>query len=486
VQRVGSGQLTFAFAGRPKGDRYSNIKDWLWRIANDKWNKNPTAEADPQNARMLEKVASMPNLAQALLNVERNKGSAGVDGRSVEEVVLNTRSLMPKLRHELLTGKYRPGEIRRVWIPKPGGGQRGLGIPNVVDRWVQQAFVQAMEPVFEKVFHTNSHGFRTGRSPHTAIKQAKKYVEEGFRKVVDIDISKFFDRVNHQRLLNRLGQNIKDQRILQNINRMLKAKVVLPDGTKIAVEEGTPQGGPLSPLLSNVVLDELDWELDKRGLRFVRYADDCNIYVRSRRAGMRVMSSITRFIERRLRLQVNAEKSSVTVPQKSDFLGFSILVNSATPIEIRLSEKSKKKVNARVKEMTPRTWGRSIRTCMKELSSYFTGWEAYFNIVEGKGINFFQKVDSHTRRRLRAIIVKQKKRKRFLFRSLVKRGISEKMAAWTAFSQRGYWSKSWMRGMHVAFSNVWFYGKLVSLEGLWQDRHPKPLTVLNGQLLLAF
>jgi group II intron reverse transcriptase/maturase len=223
----------------------------------------------------MESVASARNLAQALLNVLRNKGAPGVDGRSVEQVVEEAPALLPELQKSLLEGTYQPGDIRRVWIPKPGGGERGLGIPNVVDRWVQQAVLQILEPIFEPRFHRSSHGFRANRGAHTAIAEAKQYLGEGFRILVDLDLSKFFDRVHHQRLLNRLGQQVGDDRILNLVRRMLKAKVVLPDGTKVSTEEGTPQGGPLSPLLSNIVLDEWDWELERRGLRFVRYADDC-------------------------------------------------------------------------------------------------------------------------------------------------------------------------------------------------------------------
>jgi group II intron reverse transcriptase/maturase len=209
-----------------------------------------------------------------------------------------------------------------VWIPKPGGGERGLGIPNVVDRWVQQAVLQVLEPIFEPRFHRSSHGFRANRGAHTAIAEAKQYLGEGYRVVVDLDLSKFFDRVHHQRLLNRLGQQVGDRRVLNLVKQMLKAKVVMPDGTKVTTEEGTPQGGPLSPLLSNIVLDEWDWELERRGLRFVRYADDCNIFVRSERAGQRVMSSTRRFLEAKLRLQINEAKSSVTQPENVHFLGF--------------------------------------------------------------------------------------------------------------------------------------------------------------------
>ena len=253
-----------------------------------------------------------------------------MDGESVEEVVDNAHRLLPRLRRALLEGSYRPGDIRRVWIPKAGGGQRGLGIPNVIDRWVQQAMLQVLEPIFEPVFHKSSHGFRPNRGAHTAIAEAKTYLEDGRSWLVDIDLSKFFDRVNHQRLLDRLSLQVKDRRVVTLIKRLLKAKVVLPDGMRVSTEEGTPQGGPLSPLLSNVVLDELDWELERRGLCFVRYADDCNIYVGSERACQRVMDSVRRFLEGRLRLLVNEDKSAVARPEEA-FSGFSSSTKSGRP-----------------------------------------------------------------------------------------------------------------------------------------------------------
>lgn len=246
-----------------------------------------------------------------------------MDGCSVDEVMAASPSLLPKLQSELLAGTYDPGDIRRVWIPKPGGhGQRGLGIPNVVDRWVQQCVLQVLDRIFEPTFHRSSRGFRPNRGAHTAIVEATGYIGDGFDWVVNIDLSKFFDRVNHQRLLSRLGQRVQDGRILKLVHRMLKAKVVLPDGTRVSTTEGTMQGGPLSPLLSNVVLDELDWELERRGLCFVRYADDANIFVRSERAGLRVLGSIRSFVEGRLRLKINEEKSSVARPSNLHFLGF--------------------------------------------------------------------------------------------------------------------------------------------------------------------
>jgi RNA-directed DNA polymerase len=319
LSKVEHRQLTFAFAESLQGDGRAALSDvslgkaWLSLKAEVKEGSDSAAWT-VDSGRLLESVASVSNLAQALLNVARNKGAAGVDGRSVDEVVAAVPRLLPSLRRELLAGTYRPGDIRRVWIPKSGGGQRGLGIPNVIDRWVQQAVLQVLQPIFEPTFHASSHGFRPGRGAQTAIDEAAKYLTEGFRITVDIDLSKFFDRVHHQRLLSRLAQRVRDGRILKLVHQMLKARVVLPEGTRIITEEGTPQGGPLSPILSNTVLDELDWELARRGLRFVRYADDFSVFVHSERAGRRVMDSIRRFIEGRLRLVVNEEKSSVSRP----------------------------------------------------------------------------------------------------------------------------------------------------------------------------
>lgn len=261
-------------------------RSYLLHTADDNLTSETDALADGHDAshdRLLERVASLPNLARALLFVARNKGAAGVDGVSTEEVVEAAPELLPKIREALISGLYQPGDIRRVWIPKPGGGERGLGIPNVIDRVVQQAVLLQLEPIFEPTFHDSSHGFRRYRGAQTAIAEATEYFNEGYGTTVDIDLSKFFDRVNHQRLLARMGKRVGDGRVLKLVHRMLKAKVVLPDGTRVVTEEGTPQGGPLSPLLSNIVLDELDWELDRRGLRFVRYADDCapgNVHLR--------------------------------------------------------------------------------------------------------------------------------------------------------------------------------------------------------------
>lgn len=481
-------QLTFAFADSPQGDGPAALSDvsvgkaWLARKAEGK-EENHSATGATDTGRLLESATSVPNLAQALRNVARNKGAAGVDGRSVDEVVAAAPRLLSYLRRELLAGTYRPGDIRRVWIPKPGGGQRGLGIPNVVDRWVQQAVLQVLQPIFEPTFHASSHGFRPGRGAQTAIDEAKRYLAEGFCITVDIDLSKFFDRVHHQRLLNRLAQRVSDGRILKLVHRMLKAKVVLPDGTRITTEEGAPQGGPLSPILSNVVLDELDWELARRGLRFVRYADDFSVFVRSERAGRRVMDSIRKFIEGRLRLVVNEEKSSVSRPNDLTFLGFHLGKAPGGKVSVKPSKRTEARMDLRIRELTPRTWGQSVAACIDKVNGYLRGWFGYFRICTEEGLIAFGTFDAHIRRRIRAVIVRQKKRPRHLYRHLLSRGVSIGAAAKTAFQRRGIWHRSASIGMSKAYPNKWFAERLMSLKEEWQRLHP-PEQVSYKQLLL--
>jgi group II intron reverse transcriptase/maturase len=339
----------------------------------------------------------------------------------------------------------------------------------VVDRWVQQAILQVLEPFFEPTFHDSSHGFRPQRGAHTAIAEARTYVADGYEVVVDIDLSKFFDRVHHQRLLSRLGQRIADQRLLRLIGQMLKAKVVMPDGTRVCTDEGTPQGGPLSPFLSNIVLDEFDWELQRRGLRFVRYADDCNIYVRSERAGQRVMGSVRRFLEGRLRLLVNEEKSQVARPAEIHFLGFRFWKTRKGTVAVSISERTKTRMNARIRELTPRNWGHSLSQCITEANRYLKGWLGYFRLCTADCESDFRRFDAHLRRRLRAIIVRQKKRPRYLYRHLTACGVGNKAAAKTAYCQRGPWYRSITSGMHRAYPNAWFHKRLVSLWTSWED-----------------
>lgn len=471
-------QLPFVFADNSKETARGECMDASMHetraepTANDSQRSELATSPADDTSRLLERIAAPGNLAAALGKVVSNKGAPGVDRQSVQEVKRHAILLTRKLRDALLSETYVPGDIRRVWIPKSEGGQRGLGIPNVVDRWVQQAFLQELEPVYDPTFHKSSHGFRPGRGCHTAIEQSVEYVvTRGLRYTVDIDLASFFDRVNHQRLLDRLAQRIGDRRVLRVIRLMLKAKVVHPDGSRVATEEGTPQGGPLSPLLSNIVLDELDWELERRGLQFVRYADDCNIYVRSQRAGERVMASTRRFIEGRLRLKVNEAKSAVDLAIRRHFLGFRVGESTPGYPKIHLSSRSFKRIHARIGELTPRNWGSSLAECMERLEIYLRGWMGYFRLVTGDALRTLRTIDAHIRRRLRAIIVRQKKRPRHLFRHLVEHGVSRGSAARAAFSRRGIWWISRSSGMHTAYPNAWFAARLPTLADRWRQTH---------------
>jgi group II intron reverse transcriptase/maturase len=425
-------------------------------------------------AMTMEEVSSDKNLRMAFQQVASNKGAPGPDRQSIAEVREHLDALIPVLQAELLNGSYQPGTIRRVWIPKAGGGQRGLGIPNVVDRIVQQAVHQVLALHFEPTFHPSSHGFRPGRSCHTAIAEAKQHLEEGYEWVVDFDLEKFFDQVNHQRLMARLEQKVTDRPLLTLIHQMLKAKVVLPDGVVVSTEEGVPQGGPLSPLLSNVVLDELDRELAQRGHRFVRYADDCNVYVRTERAGQRVMASIGRFIERRLRLKVNAEKSAVSRPEKRHFVGFRLRREPTDGnVEVLLSERSKRRIDERIRELTPRTWGQSLRACISQVNEYLLGWVGFFHIVSSPSLGQLDALDAHIRRRLRGIAIRHWHRKRKDGWRPLKPG------------RRAWWFLSNTSRVTRALTNAAFLERgLVSLELEWW-RYQHQRVIAQAQLTLA-
>jgi group II intron reverse transcriptase/maturase len=409
-------------------------------------------------------------LDEAFQSVASNKGAPGPDRQTIEQVQACWEVARGKLAASLLEGTYQPGDIRRVWIPK-SGGQRGLGIPNVVDRVVQEAVRRVLEPQYEPTFHPNSHGFRPNRSCHTAIQQARGYLEDGYDWVVDLDLESFFDRVCHQRLLARLAERIDDRRLLVLIGRMLKAKVVMPDGVKVSTGEGLPQGGPLSPLLSNVVLDELDKELARRGHRFVRYADDCNIYVRSERAGQRVMASLGSFIERRLRLKVNANKSAVARPEERHFLGFSLRREPlGGQVEVLLSKRSRERLAAKVVELTPRRWGDTLIACIVGVNAYLCGWFGYFGICTAGVKRDLLATDAHIRRRLRAIQLKQWKCKRTIATKLTKLGISKRAAWREAYEdRRSLWALSHSPAVHRGLRNAYFADRgLVSLAEQWR------------------
>jgi group II intron reverse transcriptase/maturase len=388
----------------------------------------PKARNKPRRASPATVEEVVERLEAAFDKVAANKGAPGPDRQTIEKVQRHLPELLAKLRSSLLEGSYQPGDIRRVWIPKAGGGERGLGIPNVVDRMVQEALRAVLEPIYEPTFHSSSHGFRPNRGCHTAIAEARGYVGGGYEWVVDLDIEKFFDRVHHQRLMSRLAQRVEDKRLLALVGRMLKAKVVMPEGVKVSTEEGVPQGGPLSPLLSNVVLSELDEELARRGLRFVRYADDCNIYVRSERAGNRIKASVTTFIKQRLRLTVNEAKSAVARPETRHFLGYRLLPLQGAAPEIMLSERSEKRLREKIQELTPRSAGRSLTAVFVTVNAYLLGWLGHFGICTGAVERVVQNADAHIRRRLRALVLKHWKTKRTTARRLIRLGAAPRTA----------------------------------------------------------
>ena len=396
------------------------------------------------------------HLEEALDHVVRNKGAPGPDGRTVEQVQQDWLSTRRRLARALRAGSYQPGAIRRVEIPKPGGGVRQLGIPNVVDRVIQESLRLCLQPVFEPGFHASSHGFRPKRSCHTALAEAQEHVEAGHDHVVDLDLSKFFDRVHHQRLMARVSQKVQSRAVLVVLGRFLKAPIELPDGQLVRPTEGVPQGGPLSPLLSNVVLDELDQELGRRGHRFVRYADDVAIFVRSQRAGERVMDSVTRFIEGRMRLLVNAEKSSVRRPDEGNFLGFRLVVGPDGGSEVHLSGRTVKRALARIRELTPRNLGRSLPSCISRLDRYLTGWFGFFGVCSLDARRDLQKLDGRARRRLRAIQLKHWKRKRTIIRKLNRMKPTRTVARNVYKGRRGWWSLSHDGVVSHRLGTQWF------------------------------
>lgn len=425
----------------------------------------------------MRKVVQM--LPEAFRKVAANKGAPGPDRQSVEEVRKHLKTLLPALSQSQLEGSYKPGEIRRVWIPKAGGKKRGLGIPNVVDRMVQESVRQVLEPKYEPTFHEASHGFRPGRGCQTAIAAASQHVEDGYEWVVDLDLESFFDRVHHQRLMARLAQKVSDRQLLALIGRMLKAKVVMPDGVVVNTEEGVPQGGPLSPLLSNIVLDELDAELHQRGHRFVRYADDVNIYVKSERAGQRVMESVVRFINQRLRLKVNASKSAVARTEERHFVGFRLRRKPEDgSVSVLLSQRSRERIDEKIRYLTPRSWGSTLESNIDLLNEYLTGWMGFFGICSTEVLGTLKTLDGHIRRRLRATVLKQWKRRRTIVRRLTQLGVSPRFAQLTVSKgRRSLWKLSHTPAVERGLNNAYFAKQgLVTLRDRWK-RHPARIVV---------
>ena len=445
-QKTRPEQLGLAFPTESRGEAPRAGGKGTEALMAKRGNENP---ADTE--RVMEEVCERENCKQALRRVQANRGSSGVDGMNVGELADYLGQHWPAIREQLLSGTYRPQPVKRVEIPKPDGGVRKLGIPAVLDRFIQQAVLQVLQKRWDRTFSDHSYGFRPGRSAHQAVERAQQYVAAGYRWVVDLDLERFFDRVNHDKAMARIAQRVSDKRMLKLIRAFLSAGV-MENGLVSAVEEGTPQGGPLSPLISNLVLDELDRELERRGHRFVRYADDSNVYVRSHRAGQRVMASLTAFITQRLKLKVNSAKSAVARPQERKFLGFSF-TNETAPRR-RVAPKALLRFKERVRELTGRTRGVSLAKMVEELSTYLRGWQNYFAFCQTPSV--LQQLDMWLRRRLRAVLWKQWKVGRRRFAELRKRDINVTLAAKTAGSAHGPWRLAQSPALTYALPNAYF------------------------------
>jgi RNA-directed DNA polymerase len=401
---------------------------------------------------VLEEILDRDNLREAWKRVKGNQGGPGIDGMTVEELKPYLDKHWPVIRKQMQGGTYQPQPVKRVEIPKPEGGVRKLGIPTVVDRWIQQAVGQVLQRKWDRTFSEHSYGFRPGRSAQQAVAQAQQYIAEGFTWCVDLDLEKFFDRVNHDQLMGQIGKRVEDKRVLKLIRAFLNAGV-MEDGLVSPSEEGTPQGGPLSPLLSNLVLDELDRELERRGHRFARYADDCNIYVRSERAGQRVMRSIKHFISKKLKLKVNESKSAVAKPHERKFLGFSF--TSWEKIKRRIAPQSIDRFQKRVREITRRIRGISRTQMIEELAQYLRGWLGYFGFCQTPSM--LERLNSWIRRRVRNVFWQQWKTARKRYAELVKRGVSPELAADAAGTRCGPWRMSKSPALSIALPNAYLH-----------------------------
>jgi RNA-directed DNA polymerase len=448
-------QLELAFSGKDGGEAPAG----------------PTGRVEPRMAgcasestaltQVMEEVCCRENMQKAYKRVMRNKGSHGADGMTVQELREHLIEHWQEIKEQLLQGTYEPQPVRQVEIPKPGGGVRKLGIPTVVDRLIQQGILQVLQEEWDPTFSENSFGFRPGRSAHQAIYRAQSYIQKGYEYVVDLDLEKFFDRVNHDILMARVAKRVSDKRLLRLIRGYLEAGL-MQHGLVSARNQGMPQGGPLSPLLSNLLLDELDHELQNRGHRFCRYADDCNIYVRSKRAGERVMSKVVRFLERRLRLKINQSKSAVAHPWERKFLGFTFSVGSKA--YIRIAPASIKRFRNRIRELCARNRGRSFEQVIRETSEYLRGWQGYYGIAYQPWL--MRKLDPWIRRKLRCLAWTQWKTFKNRSRELRKRGIHAQKAAQTAATRRGPWFVSKLPGVQRALSIKYLQSAgLIALNG---------------------
>lgn len=413
---------------------------------------------------LMNQILSRENLLLALKRVERNKGSHGVDKMPVKFLRQHVVENWLTIKKQILEGTYQPQPVRRIEIPKPDGGVRLLGIPTVTDRLIQQAIAQVLSNLYDPNFSNHSYGFRPKRSAHDAIREAKGYIEEGYRWVVDMDLEKFFDKVNHDRLMSTLAKKISDKPLLKLIRRYLQSGVMI-NGVVYDTDEGTPQGGPLSPLLSNIVLDELDKELEKRGHKFVRYADDCNIYVKTKRAGERVMASIKTFIEKTLRLKINEKKSAVARPWQRKFLGFSF--TSRKEPQVRIAKESIKRMKNKIRELTARKKPFPMEYRIQQLNQYLIGWCGYFSLADTKSI--FESLDGWIRRRLRMCLWKNWKKPRTKVRNLIRLGVPDWKAYEWGNTRKSYWRISKSPILHRTLGNsYWSNQGLKSLQARYE------------------
>ena len=401
---------------------------------------------------LMDRVVEGGNLRRARKRVQRNEGSPGVDGRTVTDLPAYLRDHWPAIREQLLTGRYQPSVVKRVAIPKPGGGVRLLGIPTVLDRFIQQAVLQILQPMIDPTFSESSYGFRPGRRAHDAVCQAQRYVQGGRRWVVDVDLEQFFDRVNHDVLMGLVAKRIADGRVRSLIRRYLEAGVMV---TGVVVEryEGTPQGGPLSPLLANVLLDVVDQELERRGHRFVRYADDCNVYVQSKRAAARVMEGLIALYAK-LKLRISPAKSAVAPAWERSFLGYSFWLAPGKVVKRRVAPKALEAMKERVRDITSRNSGRSLTQIVADLRSYLVGWKAYFRLADTPRV--FADVDKWLHRRVRMLMLKQWKRGRTMYRELHRRGVTGAALGIAARFGRSWWHVAAHKALHIALPGRYF------------------------------